>query len=168
MKKRLSKRPLPTLFHKISGVGKLVKHEYFVRLHRHTKLGFKVLVFDTWGDMREFWDTALDRPHAVDNRTHALCSRLECYVECYGKDGSLTDKYTMHDPRYVTVMGFVKPLITTEVIAHEAVHAAFAYADRVNYKWVTDDSLQEEGVAYPTGAITRMLIETFKKDNLIK
>lgn len=68
------------------------------------------------------------------------------------------------DARYYCVMGFTLANLTAEVIAHESVHAAYAYAKRrARTGW--DEAIldmDEEAVAYPAGLHTAGLMAMFE------
>ena len=62
------------------------------------------------------------------------------------------------DPRYFAVMGLVLGHLNMEIVTHESVHAAFAYARRHRKDlWCDPGELEEEAVCYPAGIIAKRI-----------
>lgn len=153
MKVEHTKRALPNLFSRMPKWGKLVTHEGVIKLTRYSGLRIKVLVFRTNRDLRMFWANALGRPELC-RWTHAAVSQLG--TERVSFVGTPGERRTMFvDPRYVCVMGFIESHITTNIVAHESGHAAFAWAKRVRRNlWLPRADFDEEDICYPLGKIT--------------
>jgi hypothetical protein len=160
-----SGKPLPEVFSKNRRWKKLIAHESRVKMTGGARLYLKLLVFDTWQDMGKLL-TALGRPHTVDSRTQGLCSRLDWVCESYKTDPPTI--YTEVDPNYFALIGLIKGKINLEVVAHEATHAAFAYAERSRKKWTDpEDDNPEECVCYPVGKLTSLIWDHLIKEGLI-
>lgn len=155
-----SKRKLPALFHTMPKVGKLVLHEYSIGLTKHARLRAKVLVFRNALAMHRFWNTVLCRS---DLRTSAGA------VSSIGRTAERWDKSTQSwiptstmlvDHRYYCVIGLREDRLQPEILAHEAVHAAFCYERRVgrNVWGFAAKDCDEERIAYPAGKITQQLM----------
>jgi hypothetical protein len=77
---------------------------------------------------------------------------------------SQSDKTHMEcDPRFFCAMAFNLKDLSMEVIAHESVHAGFAYARRIGKRTLFEEALNfdEEGIAYPAGVIAAELNRVF-------
>lgn len=133
-----------------------VRAEFDVRVTARSRLFAKVLVFETNRELCRFWRDGLGKGR-LGSRTLGAVNGMICErVDCRG--GREVRRRPLVDPRYFCVMGFVRSALCMEVIAHESVHAAFAYASRA--RWGSPwrgyaDEMPEELVCYPAGAIAR-------------
>lgn len=160
MKIRLSKEPLPRVW---STLGKGILHEDDIPGVHGSRLFCKLLVFDSSRNMTAFYRNYLGRK---DNLTK----------DCLGYVNSLS--YGIYagekrvawqvDPRYFAVMCLLKGHSTAEVLAHECVHAAFAFAKRVRSRshWTNAFDFDEEHVAYPAGHMVNYVAWSLKRAGL--
>ena len=75
------------------------------------------------------------------------------------------------DRRYFAAMGLARGHLGMEIITHESVHAAFAYAKRTGTKniWTRAvDGLDEELVCYPAGNIARRVVTLLDDSGMYK
>lgn len=167
MKLRLGK-PLPRLF-STHPQAKGIIHEARVKLSGYSRLQAKVLVFDTNKSMRHFFDKVLDRPGQVCPKTQGICTALTSEVIKFHKDGSETHLLEV-DPRYFCLIGLIYDHVTPEVVAHECIHAGFAYAARQRRKiWDgRDDAMPEEEVCYPSGKMISMLFDHLTQEGIMR
>lgn len=135
-------------------------------------LRMKLLVFKTKKDMREFWHNA--EPTKYTGKLGdcvGVVSSLCCEVEGFADaDDEFDPKPHMEvDGRYFAVMALLVGHLGMEVITHESVHAAFAYAKRLRTRspWtpVLDD-LDEEAVCYPAGRIARLVVQSLNNGGM--
>lgn len=157
-----SEKPLPRNWRKAyKGCDKAV----FEKDIRLGTLYLKLLVFETKKELRAFWNAAA--PTKVGGRlsgdTVGVVSALTCKRQSFlEEDDELDPKPVMEvDKRYFAVMGLVKDYLGMEVVTHECVHAAFAYAKRLGPKtpWAKAvEGLDEEAVCYPAGRLGRMVV----------
>lgn len=128
------------------------------------KLYLKLLVFPSMKDMKAFWYYAEPTKYGGGrlNGCAAAVSALQCQCQKVNKEGTGYDRPTMEvDKRYFAAMGLIKKYLGMEVVTHESVHAAFAYAKRLGPKtpWAKAvDGLDEEAVCYPAGRIARLVV----------
>ena len=129
------------------------------------KLYMKLLVFRNRTELRRFWNKA--EPTAVGGGLKrdvvGAVGALSCECQSFAEeDDELDPKPVMEvDKRYFAVMGLVKDYLGMEVVTHECVHAAFAYAKRLGPKtpWAKAvEGLDEEAVCYPAGRLGRMVV----------
>lgn len=75
----------------------------------------------------------------------------------------------MVDPVYFCVIGLVRGAISMEAICHEAVHAAYAYTNRVRtLSWPGSQDSPEENLCYPAGRIAAEINRKLWKHDLYK
>lgn len=128
-------------------------------------LYLKVLVFRTRTDLRKFWNNAEPTKRGGDLGA-GVCGAvgaMQCESQSYADaDDEMDPKPVMEvDKRYFAVMGLLRGYLGMEVVTHESVHAAFAYAKRLGPKtpWAKAvDGLDEEAVCYPAGRIARLVV----------
>jgi hypothetical protein len=148
VKVRHSEQPVPRCF---AGhpAGKGLLGECDIRLCGAGRLRAKLLVFNGPVALRRFWRDALGR-NELGRHTAGAVSALS-----YERINVTTGASVMVvDPRYFCVIGLTRDNLSMEVITHEAVHAGFAYAKRVQKNlWAGADELDEENVCYPAGRI---------------
>jgi hypothetical protein len=118
------------------------------------RLRAKLLVFSTQEQMRRFWWRNTGRRLA--GNFHGAVNDLARRTE-----EVLTGRQWLNvDARYFCVVGLLRRHLTMQVISHECVHAAFAFARRrARTPW---DALavqnDEEAIAYPVGRIAREIV----------
>jgi hypothetical protein len=105
--------------------------------------------------MRAFWKRQAG--HELGRSTLAAVNPLRIdhlRVRAQG-DPRPDQRWTEVDARYFCVMGFTLGSLTAEVIAHECVHAAYAFAARRARTWWDEriDQNDEEAIAYPVGLL---------------
>lgn len=121
--------------------------DFDVRVKPRSKLFCRVIVFTSATRMRVFFGTVLE---TVDiGIPRGVCSDLTMPGE----------RHTA-DPRCFAVIGLVKEHLTVEVVVHECVHAAMAYARRVpGDPWrVHPRDRDEENVCYPSGVLSEQVM----------
>lgn len=139
--------------------------EFDVRPHRG-RLALKVLVFKSPKEMahnaRHMLGLDTLTPRLKEGNTIGECqgfvNPLSVFVEKWDRNGKLQYAYAEVDKRYFAVMGLVVTSLRSDVIVHESVHAAFAYAKRVKNDWDGRAlSFDEEEVCYPAGEIAQAI-----------
>jgi len=131
------------------------------------RLRLKAIVFERQRDLVHFWKHVLGRPDlgpkclgAVNSLGYELISVLPD-----GRERSTL----MCDPRYFAVMGLVLGHLNMEIVTHESVHAAFAYARRQRRDlWCSPGDLEEEAVCYPAGIIAKRINAWLHGEDLYK
>ena len=127
--------------------------EYDVSPTRRGRLAAKVLVFRNPRALRSFWKIGLKQGE-LGRWTTGAVNGLISWKERLSRNNIWTRRITRADPRYFCVIGLACGFLTMEHIAHEAVHAGFCYAKRVNRTpWAEGRDFDEEEIAYPAGAI---------------
>jgi len=164
MKVRHSNTPLPRYFHTLPGADKAAEI-YEIRVSGYSRLWIKVLLFRTNRDLCRFFNRNLYS--GLDRDTRGVVSYLGTEVISF-KDGK-ESTWEEVDPRYFAVMGLLTTHLTPEILCHESVHAAFAYARRAGSRnrWPGATGQPDENVCYPAGRIMRFLTEQLKKDGYI-
>lgn len=129
--------------------------EIDIRVHAKSSLRVKAVMFETMRQLCDYhYRHVRMRPHGEDMRREV--GKISGFVDALASVA--VDKggreWAVFDPRYAAWIGLVPSLLTWEVVAHEAVHAGFAYAKRLR-KSPFEESLMldEEAVAYPAGII---------------
>jgi hypothetical protein len=132
--------------------------------HRCGRIAAKLLVFDRAVSLRKFWNQAVKRDLGR-GCVGAVNSLLEERVNFSSSPKGVS---TLHgDPTYFCLIGLAVGHLTTEIIAHEAVHAAFAYEKRVSLNpWGDVGDFDEERVAYPAGRIAAAIHDHLSKHQL--
>lgn len=144
-------RPLPRRFDGHRHAKGLV-HEADIKLTRRAKLAAKLLVFKDAASLHKFWWKSLG--HELGDDCLGAVNSLSATVMTF-KRGVETIRYE-NDPRYFCVIGLVKGRCGMEVMAHESVHAAYAYVKRLEppVAWARHAKhFDEEEIAYPAGRI---------------
>lgn len=120
-----------------------------------SRLRLKLLVFETNADMCRFYDYVKPSGRGLGRRC------LGCVFELSAIDG-------VEDPVYYAVMLLVRKHATTEIVCHESVHAAIAYAARVGgcAKWPGEGD--EESICYPAGKIAERVRIALDQLRLVK
>lgn len=135
----------------VKGHGKMIRHAADVTI-AGSRLSLKVLVFRSNPDLSRFWDRALGLGRLPRNTLGAV-NKLSTTV--YASPDYARPVRREVDGRYYAVMGLVAGKGTThEVVVHESVHAAFAFAERLGARnpYINPDQ-DEEAVCYPAGKI---------------
>ena len=137
-------------------------------LEKDIKLGtlyLKLLVFKNRKELRAFWDAAEPTKNGggVGGDTLAVVDALQCECQNFAKAGDESEPRSVMevDKRYFAAMGLVRGYLGMEIVTHESVHAAFAYAKRLGPKtpWAKAvNGLDEEAVCYPAGRIARLVV----------
>ena len=156
MKVRHSSSPLPrdwSTFAKRYGI----LGELDIAVRHTSRLRLKALMFRTNRDLRRFWKERLNRPDLC-RFTRGVVSILGCKWHKFPKNGP-EQKFIEVDPRFFCIMGLIAGKVNMEIITHESVHAAFAYAKRVHHKdlWHGARNHDEEDICYPAGRIAHAL-----------
>lgn len=127
----------------------------------HGDLRAKLLIFAAQRNLRDFW-----KKH-VNGKDPGPC--LGCvsglYAEMIPDEGR---NYLAVDPSYFACIGLIRKHLTTDVIAHEAVHAAFAFTKRQSRSpWdVYAKQHDEEAICYPTGWLAGNIAEFISSSGL--
>lgn len=161
---RRSLRPLPRIF-------KTHRHARGLVLEKDvhvggSRLAFKLLIFKTRDDLRDFWRKAVKPDDRLEKGCDGVVHALWIEKQTYDEQGKLTKSVLIVNPRYFALMAITEARIgSAEVNAHEAVHAAFAFSKRVRKTpWDRDiKRCDEEMIAYPTGLIAKALANIFWK-----
>jgi len=135
-----------------------------LRVSCNSKLSAKLLVFASTLDFRTFWHAAID-DMKIDRRTLAIVHDTACEVESF-REGRY-EHYVQADKHYFAIIAMLYPrCFDTEVISHEAVHAALAYTRRVGnrMRWVSgvqncNDENSDESLCYATGRIAAAMTD---------
>lgn len=102
---------------------------------KKTGLRLKVILFESRRPMAEFFLRVLKKK---------MHRGVVGYCMGYQMPNGLADD------RFFAIILLPLSVLTVEAIAHEAVHAAHRFAERVAIEWPGSD---EENIAYPTGYI---------------
>ena len=149
------------LSHPLAGlpvVGK-VAHEADMRVTPRSRIRYKVVIFETQHCLLQFWGHFF-RYQLPDN---ALAAVRDVSTTVWGPANGGTE-YLRVDPKYFAVVGLVDRHITTNVLAHEAAHLAYAYDRRMGKRNpFIDPHNHEEQLAYPVGIITQQLTDLLVK-----
>lgn len=117
------------------------------------RLRLKLLVFNRPRDLHHFWKAGLRKGHLGRGCLGAV-NCLGAHVIRFDKheDGR---EHLEADRRYFAVVGLCLGHLGMEIISHEAVHAAFAFAKRSKRTpWDAHaKSFDEESICYPAGRI---------------
>jgi len=147
--------PLPRIPRVWSGRRWGIVAETDLRPSRGSTLRAKLLIFRSCRELRRFWSIALKKGD-LGAYCQGAVNGLICWKEKQSENGEWQRRVVRADPRYFCVIGLVKTRLTMLHISHEAVHAGFCYAKRVQRRpWGLSNNLDEERVAYPAGEIAR-------------
>lgn len=159
MKVVLNKHRLPKRFGWMPKWGKLIAHEALLKINRHSRLRCKLLIFRTREDLDRWYSHVLKRPGIVCKGTQGIFGNLS-----EERDGVL---YV--DPYYFGIICLIKGFVTPEIVIHECIHAAFAYASRMKGRqWSRPTDLPEEEICYPAGSMSAMLLQYLANENLLE
>lgn len=130
------------------------------------RLRLKVVVFENKKSLRHFWAEVLGSRNDLGRTCCGAVNGL-AYEVITIRPGKPERTTMMVDPRYFAIMGLVKGHLGMEIVTHESVHAAFAYARRhARNMWIDSDRLEEENVCYPAGRIARSINNFLRKEEL--
>ena len=168
MKPEVRYTDLPEDWHRIRKWGKLIEHEYSVKVSRRSRLRLKVCIFKDWKAMDDFFTRALGRPGSICRFTHGVCSKLDNYGTSYKT--KIPQDFVVRDRKYFAMIGLLEKHLNMEVIIHEAVHAGIAYGSRCRSRRWTDpeNHSDEELICYPAGYIASQLITQFQEEGLLQ
>lgn len=158
-----SKTPLPRKWN-LEENGIVLKSDIFIT--PRARLHAKLLVFDKSMSMRKFWKKYIN-DFDLGKSCLGVVNQLAIHHMKFEKDG--TEKNWIEaDPRYYCVIGLINGRITTEIVIHEAIHAAFAYAKRVKKTpWYQEAKrFDEEEICYPAGRIADVIFRILKQENI--
>lgn len=153
---------------RIRGVtGVLLERD--LKVSAGSRLRAKLLVFGTTAALRQFWRRGLGRGELGRSCCGAV-TPLGYEVQDFRKDGTIKSRRMEVDSRYFCVIGLCEKHLSMEIISHEAVHAGYAYAKRVNLKnlWYGAKENDEELVCYPAGRIAAEINRKLHKAGLYK
>lgn len=134
-----------------------------LRVHPRGRLRAKLFVFETPAKLRAFWREEM----GINLGRTCLGAVTQLREVVYDPPGKMRNGEWIGrgepvsqrvDPRFFCVIGLaVGEHLRMEILCHESVHAGFAYYQRTQrMEWnIGDGSLDEEWIAYPTGAIAR-------------
>ena len=166
MKVLRSKKGIPTCFiNHPNGSG--IVAECDIGVTGRQAMQAKLLVFKNPHALRQFWKCALGK---IDLGKGCLGAVNTIGFEVYRflKDGK-ERRHIQVDPRYFCIIGLTANNLNMEIVSHEAVHAAFAYAKRHRRDfWVDADKLDEETVCYPAGRIAASINRFLHEKGLYK
>lgn len=159
-----SRRRLPRIWSNHPEARGLVVAETDIAI-TNGPLRAKLLVFRNRTALRQFWEKALNKSghgEKLSLRCEGAVNSLMHKHRKVNADGS-EKTWIEVDPRYFCIIGLVKGMSefasAMEIVAHESMHAGFAYAKRVNRDgfWVKASGMDEEDVCYPAGRIARKI-----------
>jgi hypothetical protein len=156
MKVRHTKRALPRNWASFADRYGILG-ELDIKVRHASRLWMKALMFRTNRGMRRFWTERLGRSDLC-RFTKGVVSALGFEVVQFPKGGGECHVWEV-DRRYFCVMGLIAGKVRMEIVTHEAVHAGFCYAKRVNSRdlWHNAKDNDEENVCYPAGRIASEL-----------
>lgn len=145
-------------------VGNLL-FEADIRPSPRSRLRAKLLVFRNRRSLLHFWKSINETP--LGKTCCGAVNALSIHVIDF-REGS--EKHRMEvDPKYFCVIGLVAKFCTSEIVAHESVHAGFAYAKRVKLRSHDNNpDMDEEIVCYPTGRIFRAITNIMYREGVWK
>ena len=131
------------------------------------RLRLKAVVFKRQSDLVHFWKHVLGRPH-LGSKCLGAVNALGFEQINMSADGRERSTLVC-DSRYFAIMGLVLGHLNMEIVTHESVHAAFAYARRQRKDlWVSSGDLEEEAVCYPAGIIAKRVNAWLHEEGLYK
>lgn len=120
------------------------------------RLRLKAVVFKRQADLRHFWRHVLGRRDDLGPKCLGAVNGLG-YERINIANGRQRSTLVC-DPNYFAIMGLVLGHLNMEIVTHESVHAAFAYARRHRKDlWCDPGELEEEAVCYPAGRIAERI-----------
>lgn len=163
---RFSSKPLPRDWSTLPGSEEIL-FSSDIAVSRKSILKAKVLVFRSLVSLQRFWRLGLRRSK-LDEDVCAVVSDITSTVTFQTPKGTSKRPPVWEvDPTYFCVVGFILGKLSMEFIAHESVHAAYAYARRVaGRKSWPDKEDPEEHVCYPAGRIAAAINRLFHSHGL--
>ena len=162
MRTVLNKQPLRRDFGNHPEVEGLIL-ESDIQINRG-RLRLKLLVFYKPVQLRAFWKNVLGKDSLGKGCLGAVNS---LQVMCENPATGARRKEV--DGGYFAIMGLCAEHLGMEILSHEAVHAGFAYAQRVgnHSPWHDAFDLDEEHLAYPTGRVACEVLRTLRRYKLV-
>lgn len=163
MRVKISANPLPKKWSTMKGADRASMIAN-VKVTSGSRLTMKLFVFENKTDLKYFWRHGLGFGN-LGARCIGVVRNLNNEVMSF--NGDKTSSFLEVDPVYFAFMGLVKKTATTEVIAHESVHAAFAYVERLGNRlnWPDKNHNPEEKLCYPVGRIAQGVSDLIKELN---
>jgi hypothetical protein len=145
------KKPLPTRWSGHRTAKNLVA-EADIFIQSRGRLAAKLLIFKNPTALHRFW-LSINPDCPLGRGCWGAVNALARQVEWHGRNPRPT--YMTGDRRYFCVIGLCANHLTMEIIAHEAVHAAYCYEKRArrNLFGAAAADFDEERIAYPAGRI---------------
>lgn len=132
----------------------------------HGRLRAKLVVFNSCRDMDRFWVRYLKNP--LGRRCQGAVNPLGHYFLKVDREGE-SKRVIEADARYFCIIGLVRGYLTTRIVSHESVHAAFCFTKRRARSWWDAQSkhFHEEEIAYPAGEIARAIVAFLLRQKLL-
>jgi hypothetical protein len=148
-----SKKPLPLSWQRLKGVNKALLEGY-VMVRGVRGLRAKVLVFKNNKDLCDFWK-GINKNEYLGKNCLGVVNALGYELTHFPKKGQKQKPaHLVVDKNFFCVIGLIVTSLGMEIITHECVHAAYAYAKRVKRNlWLGSHDLDEENICYPAGII---------------
>ena len=163
---RFSSEPLPTDWSTLLGSEEIL-FSSDIAVSRKSTLKAKVLVFRDLVALQRFWRLGLCRRKPDDGSCAVVSDVSSIITFQVPRELSKREHVWEVDPTYFCVMGFILGNLSMEYIAHESVHAAYAYARRVaGRKTWPDNEDPEEHVCYPAGRMAAAINRLFHNHRL--
>jgi hypothetical protein len=144
-------QPLPTNWGTMLAKRGLVA-EADISLHRKGRLLAKLLIFENPTELQRFWKKRLGG--GLGRSCLGAVNALAQERTKFQRNGVELPTVLRGDRRYFCVIGLSAKHLIPEIIAHEAVHAGFAYERRVRRNMFGPAcDFDEERIAYPAGRI---------------
>lgn len=156
-----NKHPIPRIWQR-HRAGKLIEREWDIPIG---SLRAKLLLFKNRTGLRQFWKAMRGDDFDLGAKCDGAVTSLHLDI-CEIQPGKKAAWRRTVDPRYFCVIGMHRRALRWEVVAHEAVHAAFAYLARVRRTpWETRAAdLDEEHLAYPVGYLTSRMVHRLAEE----
>lgn len=126
-----------------------------LKVSKHSRLRAKLLIFSSMTAMRRCcrkhpcMKNRVLPPRDCDGAVYDLCLVRSSAPRW-------KPRYEPTDPRYFAIICLINGCLSSEIVAHEACHAAFSYAQRRARKyWESPHESHEELVCYPMGRLFR-------------
>ncbi len=135
--------------------------------HIPTGLYCRYMVFKNVRDMRKVvkhifrnkWSTFRG---VITNSTGGICIDTTTRI---WENGVIV--YREIEPKIFAFILLVKNNVTPEVIAHESIHAGFAFHRRAQIEWPGKTKNEEENICYPAGRIAGHLTTAMQDQGLL-
>lgn len=128
-----------------------------------TRLRAKFVVFPDEAALRKFWKREKISRNDLGARCPGAVNGLCYQATDYDTKGKASNARLVADARFFCIIGMVRGFFNVEIIAHEAGHAGFCYARRVQRTpWDHHAKrFDEESICYPAGIIARKITDIF-------